>query len=415
MKRISRLALAATAVSLLCPIARADHGYHVKPIIRLFDPAGPIPPDMQFFIGALNNAEQIAFFAGSATNTKSEVLLQYSDGKVSKIAEAGKAPPGATWPKGVRFDGPIGMNAAGCIVFSSTVRVGETNTTGTFLWDYPGRQLITVALTGMTVADNVALSAGGNPASAINNLDQIALAARVLNAAKASRPAIVFRDKQGKLTPVALPDSDLPGGARLDQATTATINDAGVVGFLARRVGDTVESAYVWSQGQITPVAVINSDVPGGRKLARATGVWVNNGNDSVLVAGRLDNASTGSDALFRFANGQLAPLVIAGGSTPDGGKVKAIEAVSAPNPAGQHAILMLLEDGARAVYHLGVDGALAPVIKTGTTVEAGAVTHLGRDALSTGLALNGNGQVALGLRINAGIPVLALLTPREE
>jgi hypothetical protein len=414
MKPVHSLALA-LGLALLTPASSWAHEYAVQPIAKLFDPAGVIPPDMQFYVGALNDAGQIAFFAGNPTNPKPEVLLQYSDGKLSKIAEAGKDVPGGTWPRGIRFDAPVSMNQRGCIAFSSLVRAGDVSSMGTFLWDYPGRQLITVALTGMPAVNNLSFTTGGGPASAINNLDQIALVARVPNAAKASRSGIFFRTPDGKLTPVALPDGDLPGGGKIDAASLASINDAGRIAFLARRPGETVDSAYVWAGGAITPVAVVSTDVPGGRKLARVTGVWVNNANESVLVAGRLDDTNAGPDALYRFANGQLTALIVAGQDLPDGGKLKALEAVSAANEAGQHALLVQLADGSRAVYRLDVNGVLTPILKPGTSTEAGEITHLGRDASSFGLALNRQGQLVLGVRINGGIPTLVLLTHDED
>jgi hypothetical protein len=414
MKPVQSLAFA-LGLALLSPAPSWAHEYAVLPIAKLFDPAGLIPPDMQFYVGGLNDAGQIAFFAGNPTNSKPEVLLQYSDGKLSKIAEAGKDVPGGKWPRAIRFDAPVSMNQQGCIVFSSLVRASDVSSMGTILWDYPGRRLITVALTGMPAVNNLAFTTGGGPASAINNRNEIALVARVPNAAKASRSGIFFRTPDGKLTPVALPDGDLPGGGKIDVASLASINDAGLIAFLARRPGETADSAYVWSRGEILPVAAINTDVPGGRKLARVIGVWVNNANASILVAGQLDDPANGPGALYRWADERLTPVVVAGQDLPDGGKLKALEAVSAANDAGQHALLVQLSDGSRAVYRLDVNGALTPILKPGTSTEAGVITHLGRDASSFGLALNRQGQLVLGVRINGGIPTLVLLTHDED
>jgi hypothetical protein len=414
MKPVHSLALA-LGLALLSPAPSWAHGYTVLPIVKLFDPAGMIPPDMQFYVGGLNDAGQIAFFAGNPTNPKPEVLLQYSDGKLAKIAERGKDLPGGKWLRGIRFDAPLSMNQSGCIVFSSLVRAGDVSSMGTVLWDSPGHQLITVALTGAPAVNSLSFTTGGGPASAINNRNEIALVARVPNSAKASRSGILFRTPDGKLTPVALPDGDLPGGGKIGQASLASINDAGRIAFLARRPEDTVDGAYVWAGGMITPVAVINTDVPGGRKLARATGVWVNNANESLLVAGRLDDVDKGSDALYRFAGGQLTALLVSGQDLPGGGKLKALDTVSAANERGQHALLVQRDDGSRTVYLLDANGALSPLLQAGATTEAGQITHLGRDASSFGLALNSHGQVALGARINAGIPSLVLLSPDED
>jgi hypothetical protein len=129
--------LVAFTLGLLAPLGAhaAPPKVQFQPIVKLFAPGGPIPPDMTFFIGGLNDKGDIAFFAGSPTNTKSEVLFQYSDAKLRKIAAADQVVPGGKLPKGLGFDAPISMNQAGSIVFSSLVLAGDLRTRGTFLWD----------------------------------------------------------------------------------------------------------------------------------------------------------------------------------------------------------------------------------------------------------------------------------------
>jgi hypothetical protein len=413
MKRRNALFALVAGLTLIAPAAGA-HEVHVRPIVKLFDPAGPIPPDMQFYIGGLNDSGQVAFFAGNPTNAKSEILLQWSEGKLVKVAQAGAAVPGGSLPRGLRFDAPVAMNAAGQVLFSSSVRAGDATTMGTFLWSPSEKSLSTVALTGMTDAAGKSFTAGGAPASAINNRGEIALVVRVANAANQSRAGLFFRATDGSLTAVALPDGELPGGGKLDLASLASINDAGVVAFLGRRQGETVEGAYLWSGGQLSALAEALADVPGGRKLARATGVWVNSQNSSVLVAGRLDDPAQGPQALYRVADGQLTSLLLVGQELAST-RLKAIEAVSAASAVGEHAVLVLLEDGRRGIYVVDAGGAVRSIVHTGHGSDAGMITHLGADALSSGLALNSRREVALGARLNAGIPTLVVVSVSGE
>jgi hypothetical protein len=82
--------------------------------------------------------------------------------------------------------------------------------------------------------------------------------------------------------------------------------------------------------------------------------------------------------------------------------------AVSRASAAGQQVIVTLLEGGATADYLLDADGKLSRILKSGMMTDLGAITP---DETSPG-AVNGQGQVALVLRLNGGPDTLFLLTP---
>lgn len=412
MRPQSLFALGAVLALLAPAAAPAATVYRLQPIVSLFAPASLFPADTRFSVGTLNDTGQLVFIAGSPGPTRSETLFQYDGGTLTPIAEAGRSAPGGTWPAELRFDAPVSMNQQADVVFSAPVRLGDRDLSGTFLWSAATRSVATVALAGMPAFNDLVFTAGGGAASAISNRGEIALVAAVPDAAKQSRTGVFFRAATGELTPIALPDGELPGGDKVESASFASINDAGVVAFLARRVGDTADSAYLWSQGVITPVALVDSIVHGGMLLARVNHAWVNNKSSHVLLSMRLDDVEKGPDAIEILYRGKYSNPVCPDQEMPGGGKLAAIETVSAPNESGRTAFIARLVDGSQAVYTMGTIGDIVPVLKSGATLQQGTITQLGAAAGTDGVSLNGKGEVALGVRIHGGAPTLALLTP---
>src|SRR5262249_27789375 len=156
-----------------------------------------------------------------------------------------------------------------------------------------------------------------------------------------------------KLQPVALPGQSLPGGGNVLLALYPSVNDAGAVAFLAQRPTDQLPGAYLWTKGTGSPVAVVGTDAPGGGKIAGVGAAPAHNNDASVLVSALVTGSNTW--ALYRFANGQLTPVLTPGQAMPDGTKFRALLfptgglpliAVSAANDAGQHAFVAAVTDG---------------------------------------------------------------------
>jgi hypothetical protein len=296
---------------------------------------------------------------------------------------------------------------------------------GTFLWTDGSQQITAIALPGMPVVNDLTLETGARYAPAINGGGEIVFGARVKNAAGQVSEALFFRDGEGKLLPAALPGQELPGGGTMTGlGGPPSLNDAGMVAFLAVRSGDTTPGAYLWTGpreaggGALGPVALVGAETPGGGKIERVTGVWVNDRNRTALVAARVAGNSGTSDTLFRFTDGQLTPAVASGQEMPGGGKLQSLQpfGISRANAAGQHAFLAFLEGNATAAYLLEADGKLSLILKEGDTTELGRITQLGgrpeEPTSSFGVGLNGKGQVALPVRIAGGSSTLVLLSP---
>jgi hypothetical protein len=158
--------------------------------------------------------------------------------------------------------------------------------------------------------------------------------------------------------------------------------------------------------------------------------VWVNNRNRNVLVLALLHSAgSSYPDGLYLWSNGQLRPIAIPGQDMPGGGKLDRIglqphwlpylNGVSYANGGGQHAFIAQLQDGTEAAYRMDADGSLSLILNQEDRTDLGTVRHVGlltysRTSLETsqGIGLNIRGQVALVIQFESGPPTLVLLTP---
>jgi hypothetical protein len=418
MRPLRCLALTVGLTLLAHGMAQAQTTYKIQPLVKFGDKAGDVvikTDGGDFEIGTLNDNGQLVFVTENEAG--GEMLIQYADGKLIPIVAGGKDAPGGKWSKGVVPRSPVSMNQLGNVVFAADLTVGDNTSIGTFLWDFKAQQATTVALKGMPAVNNLTFEQGGGFAPGINNSNEIALVAQVKNAEGKAQDGVFFLGRDGKLLPVALPDQELPGGGKILHAFLPSINDTGVIAFPVRRQGDNADSGYLWEKGTITQVAVIDTDLPGGGKLAYLNGIRVNNKNRNVLVVGRLDDPAGGPDALYLFADGKLRPVAVPGQEMPGGGKFKSLQTfvigTSFPNDAGQHAILAALEDGASAACLMDAEGKLSLILKSGTTTPLGTITNVGQGGGgSTGIGFNNKGQVALTVKIDDGLDTIVLLTP---
>jgi hypothetical protein len=403
--------------------------YKIQSIFKLGDKIGDVTTDPQgdVEVGALNDNGQIVFVTENAAAGAGEILVQYnSDGKFTPIVVGGGSAPGGTWSKPVSTYGPMTMNQHGNIAFAVDITTGSQSSAGTFLWDFTAQKTTAVALRGMPATGTLTFETGGFYNAAININGEIAFPAMVKNAAGEAAPGLFFQGQDNKLQPVALPDQSLPGGGKVALALYPSLNDAGTVAFLAQRPTDPLPSAYLWAKGTPAPVAVavIGMDAPGGGKITGVGAAFVNNNNSSVLVSAQVTGSSTW--ALYRFANGQLTPVVTPGQDMPGGGKFRAllfpggalpVLAIGPANDAGQHPFVAAVTDGTATrtgAYLLNPDGTLSLILTSGTTTDLGTITAVGTASAppSNGVAINNKGQVAVPVRIGTGPGTLALLTP---
>jgi hypothetical protein len=425
MKRFSDLVSARVASSLLglslvAPVGARAATYQVQRIAALGERVGDVLIDDHFDVDSLNDNGQFLFITANADGD--ERLVQYEGGKLVSIAAPGGTAPGGKCGTNNGIEAPVSMNQLGNIVFATDVVSGNNDDVSTFFWDHQAKTISAIVRKGMPAPGSRILETGGDATPAINNRNEIALVAAVKNADGDTQDGIFFRGSDGTLKPVALPDEPFPDGRPIVSAFEPTINDAGMVGFLARRQGDGVQmnSAYLWENGTITPVAVVGQPAPGGAKIVAVWGCLVNNNNRNAVVALRL-NDRKGPDALYLFANGHLTAVAAPGQPMPDGRKFKTLQSdrdgIGFANESGQHPLLAILDDNSTAAYRLDPDGSLTLLLKSGTKTDLGTITQVGVPAPAlepegVGIALNAKGQFAVTARVNKGPITLLLLSP---
>jgi hypothetical protein len=401
--------------------AAVPEKYQVQPILRLGDPIGDtgLQAFLGFEVGALNDSGHLLFvtYLPGGSPSRSDLLFQYAGGKFAPVVRPGEPSPLGTWPNS-GINSPVSMNQSGNAAFLVR-RIPQGNWIGDFLWDAKTRQVTAIAVEGMPAVNDLILTFRQailiKPA--INNRDEVTFAAEVRDAnRKVLGVGVFFRDKDGKLQAVALPQQHEPDGTPIHSAASVSLNDTGRIAFLAVRQGDTGHSAYLWEKGELTPIAKANTRAPGGERIVAVLGAWVNNKNRNVLVGALLDDLEEGPLALYHWSEGKLLPVAVPGQEMPDGGtltRVAATTSVSFANDAGQHAFAALV-NGETAAYLMDVDRQLSPILRSGTATGIGTIRNVGvwADSASFGIGLNYKGQIALTVQIDGDEDTLVLLTP---
>jgi hypothetical protein len=404
--RLTRSAWVLPALLLLAPgIARAQTSYKVEAIVKPGDPVGDlvIKKGADFLTGSLNDNGQVVFVTQATPNRGT--VLQYANGKFTPIVLQGQPTPDGRRKFTGNFFLPVHMNQSGDVV------VGCDD--ATYRWDFKTQQLTPVAQSGMPAVNGLTFAIGGADRPAINDRGEIAFVAKLKGT---TREGIFFQGQDGKILPVALPDQELPGGAKIERAFWPSLNEAGAVAFMVQRPGELFTSAYLWENGTITPVAVKGAPAPGGGTLGNIVAAWVNSKDRSVLVAEAAPTFDDTVRALYRFAEGQLTPVVLKGQQMPDGRTFQAIAergalSVSESNQAGQHAFVARVQGGF-GIYLLEPDSKLSLILKNGVTTDLGTTIAYGGSVGGDGIGLNTKGQVAVTVRFSGGVNALVLLTP---
>jgi hypothetical protein len=426
---LTPLALMVLVGTLWRPAATAATGgvvYRLQRVVKLGDRVGDITLKKEggaFDLGPLNDRGQFSLL--TANEAGGDVLFQYSGGKLTPVVVPGREFTGGKWPDDVVIRWHD-INWPGNVGFSIDSRAEPRENNGAFLWDGKTKHVAVLARPGMPAADELTLPLTGYYAVSISDSNEAALSIAVKDETP-PRFGIFYRRRDGSLVPVALPDQLLPDGLKVRMALFPSLSDTGVVAFLEGEYfpdePSKLESAYVWEQGTVKPVAVAGTVMADGGKITAVGGVWVNSGNRSLLVAVRVQD--TDAYGLYRFADGRLTPQVVPGQEMNGGGKLQNLLggadggspflfSVSAGNVVGQHVFLARLEGGATAAYLLGGDGKLSLVLKSGATTEFGEIASVGGGP-SYAVGLNGFGQVALVVRIGDGVDTVVLLTPSAE
>jgi hypothetical protein len=288
---------------------------------------------------------------------------------------------------------------------------------GTFLWDASAQQVKVVALKGMPATGNLTFRQGGSAAgtgAVINNHDEIAFTADVPSS-HGDAAGLFFRGQDGQLQAVALPDQELPNGARLREAGFPKLNDAAMIAFEALHLPAGSDhdqpSGYLWENGTLSLIAKVGQDAPDGGTFASVSPVGLNNKDRSVLVDAEIKNPSRA--VLYRFLDGQFTRVLEVGMDLPGVGKLKEFW-VAGPENAAPYTFAALLGDGSTGIYRLEPDGKITLLFKSGTKTEVGTITRiaLGLRGESQGFQVNSKGQVATVASFDNGPDTVVLLTP---
>jgi hypothetical protein len=416
-----RTVLLAVTPLLAASVAGADTPYTSQPIFKVGDRVGGVDTKPNgISLQALNDRGQILFGTLTAQNPQGAAVQRYADGQFTPLFVAGGEGPVGLWPKDTGGRAPNSMNQAGNVVYS-VLRANTGDDLGTFLWDAQAGKATPILTKGMPATDSLTFE-GGNWSPMINNHNEIALPGWGQDKPNHSWAGIFRYGTDGKLQPIVLTDQTMPDGRKLANVWRPSFNDAGVMTFLGSAASDNEDSAYLWKEGTISPVAGLGMDAPEGGKIRDVRAALLNNKNGSVLVM--ASRSAEGPLGLYRFADGKLTALAVPGQTMPDGAKLSDIplqySGVSPANELGQHAFLTRLQDGSTAAYRLDPDGTLSLILKSGTDTSLGKITLVGTAARPSGgaigwgagIGLNSQGQVALTVSIDRGPTTLVLLTP---
>jgi hypothetical protein len=269
-----------------------------------------------------------------------------------------------------------------------------------------------VAAAGMPAVNDLTFTAGSGPSTpAINDFGEVAFQTTVRDSAGKTQRGIFFLGREGKLTPVLLPGQTVAGAGTVGPSTTENwlyLNNAGVIGFQARRAGDKgdifTNSIFTWENGTITPALLLGADAPGGGTFTLVSAGQVNNKNRNVAVVGSLDSVNWGS--YMRICDQWIATGV-PGQEMPGGGTCVGFTDYSYTSKTGVNVVTATLEGGDEGVYRIDTDGKLSLVVKSSML---GAKLY-GSD--SWGIANNGKGEIVLPVRFTGDkVDTLILLKP---
>lgn len=388
----SRLMMALAGILLAAAETQADTQYKMQPIVKYGDTVAGVNVKVAggaFLIHGLTDSGLLAFTTWVAEFPNGIALIQYADGKFTPVAVADTDGPAGKWPKNLVLYEPASLNQRGDLVFSAkTPAIDGGLDLGTYRWDAKAQKAIPIARREMPASSNLTFVTGGWWSPTLNNRDEIAFPAVVKDNTTGDENVGAFlASPDGTILPVAVPGQTLPDGKRVEYIEQPHLTDAGTIVFMAHReseADDGRNSAYLWEKGTITPLLMAQSDAPGGKKITRIAGAWVNDRNRSVLIA-----AHHGSPvSLYLHVDGTLKPVAVRNQEMPGGGQFRDIPllhyGISPPSSLGQYAFVATLTDGNTAAYLMDADGALSLILKSGMDTELGKITRVGKTSFTS-------------------------------
>jgi hypothetical protein len=383
------------------PLQADVPGYTIQRLVKIGDTIGDLKISGQFQVGSLNDRGDLSFTTGNAAG--GEILFQYRDGTFTPIVAGGRDAPGGKWPRNVGIRLQVGMNQEGDIAFAA-----GTSKLNTYRWDAQAGQVSIVAAAGMPAVNDLTFKTGSDPSTpAMNDYGEVAFQATVVDSAGKTQRGIFFLGRDGKLASVLLPGQAVAGAGTVGPSPNESwisLNNAGVVGFQARRAGDKSDSIFTWENGTITPVLLVAAAAPQGGTFAQVSSGQVNNKNRNVTVVGALAGSAQGGSYL-RIGDQWIATGV-PGQEMPGGGKYIDLGSYSYTSRTGDNAFTTALKGGDAGIYRIDADGNLSLIVKSSV---------LGAKLASDSwfITINGKGEIALPVRFTGDrVDTLILLKP---
>jgi hypothetical protein len=289
--------------------------YSFQRVLRLGDPApGGDTVAGHIEIAGLDNAAQTLIVS---QDPEGEAMFLVAPGRVKRIVR-----PGAPGPAGCRYGTniymPEAMNNRGQVVWGGNVDTGET---WIFLWDARTGQAECVQRPGMPAPGGGRFQPGWRECAEINSSGDVAYHAYVTGRRTGMPVPGAFARIHGQNVLVAREGTPIPNGTSISAAECPSISDAGVVVFHAT-VGDSDQvGVYRWQNGKIAPVAVGGTRLPGGRRLERAIFPQVDTAGHVVFVGQTRRGVG-----LYRWAEGAIKPIVETGDVLPGIGPLRELE-----------------------------------------------------------------------------------------
>lgn len=360
----------------------------------------------------VNDAEQVAFHSSLTGSAASGIFLKSQDTlSPSAVAWAGQEAPGAG---GARYNtfgtGPV-LNAAGQVVFSSTL---NNNRIAIFAGTPD-------AVTPVVIQGQAAPGTAGSTFNVgLNNFVSNAAGEVAFYSPPDSSTTTelvgLFSGLPGALARVAVTGTTAPGGGTYNFTTPVTpaLNNVGDVAFVAPISGrpGVTGGVYLQQGGAVTPVALRGTT---GQQFSNfSTNTLALNDVGQVAFLGTL---SGGGLAVAMGTPDSLAVLARQNAQAPNaGGAVYGSLGAPAINGSGQVAFQANLNGGtATAGIFLGTPDSVQTVALQGSPAPDAPGLTLG--AFGTTVALNDSGQVAFTTTLSdngLNTPALYVGTPEN-
>ena len=215
------------------------------------------------------------------------------------------------------------LNDNGAIAFVADVS-GATASQGVFLV-YKGA-VTSALLQGSAVPGGGTFSAFDSVS--LNDGGVVAFVADVSGGASGQG---LFLINKSTVTAVVLQGSPAPGGGTFSTFESASLNNNGAIAFVADISGGTAsQGIFLINKGAVTAVALQGSLAPGGGTFSAFDSVSL---NDSAVIAFVADvSGGTASQGIFLINKGTVTAAVLQGSPAPGSGTFSTFESASVNN-----------------------------------------------------------------------------------